>query len=69
MPPSDGILLRLVVKALEREDMVTDYRREFENPNSALIRKKGSYLLRPTGISGGSDFWCGGLSEFGGRDG
>ena len=27
VPASDGILLRLVVKALEREDMIEDYRR------------------------------------------
>ena len=27
MPASDGILLRLVVKALDREDMIADYGR------------------------------------------
>jgi hypothetical protein len=35
VPASDGVLFRLVVKALEREDMAVGYCPEFENPIQA----------------------------------
>ena len=41
VPASDRFLLRLVVKALEREDIV-DYRLELRKSNSGSMRKKGS---------------------------